>query len=124
MISELEDNQSSYDQAAHLWKQSSFLYMLASYGIIMGSQCAIITLLAQILLPAFGDEIDETFVGWLGFVMLASGCPASVAVGIYLDKTGHYRMVCNSLFIVTALSVGGIYLATDMACLSAVTISW
>ena len=113
----------SADQSIQLWKQGKFIYMLGSYCIIMGAQCAIITLLAQILIPPFKHVIDEKHVGLLGAAMLFVGFPASIAVGYYLDQTLKYRRVCTSLSILTALSVLCLYISSELEFLTGVIIS-
>ena len=107
-----------------LWRQPSFYYMLASYGIIMGVQCSVITLLAQILMPPFQDTIDESFVGWLGFIMLVIGFPASCIIGHYLDQTLRYRLVSNFLTVCMALSGIGLYGSIEFDSLIGVSVSW
>ncbi|KAI7876860.1 MFS general substrate transporter [Lichtheimia hyalospora FSU 10163] len=106
-----------------LWRQPSFYYMLASYGIIMGVQCSVITLLAQILMPPFQDTIDESFVGWLGFIMLVIGFPASCIIGHYLDQTLRYRLVSNFLTVCMALSGIGLYGSIEFDSLIGVSVS-
>ncbi|KAI8644278.1 major facilitator superfamily domain-containing protein [Parasitella parasitica] len=113
----------SADQSFILWKEKKFLYMLGSYCIIMGAQCAIITLLAQILIPPFKHFIDEKLVGLLGATMLFVGFPASIAVGFYLDQTLKYRRVCTSLSILTAVSVLCLYLSCEFGFLAGVIVS-
>lgn len=114
----------SADQSSQLWKQKGFIYMLAAYAIIMGAQCAIITLLAQILIPPFKQLIGEKHVGILGAVMLFVGFPASISVGYYLDKTLKYRKVCTLLSALTTLSVLGLYVSTEARFFQGVVISW
>lgn len=97
--------------------------MLGSYCIIMGAQCAIITLLAQILIPPFKQVIDEKLVGLLGAAMLFVGFPASIGVGYYLDQTLKYRSVCILLSMVTAVSVLCLYLASEFQYLTGVVAS-
>ncbi|CAO0797890.1 unnamed protein product [Mucor circinelloides] len=113
----------SADQSFRLWKEQKFIYMLGSYCIIMGAQCAIITLLAQILIPPFKHVIDETLVGLLGAAMLFVGFPASIAVGYYLDQTLQYRRVCTLLSMLTAISVLCLYLSSEFEYLTGVVIS-
>ncbi|CAO3655763.1 unnamed protein product [Mucor hiemalis] len=113
----------SSDQASLLWKQKSFIYMLGAYTIIMGAQCAIITLLAQILIPPFKNLIDEKLVGLLGALMLFVGFPASISVGYYLDRTLRYSRVCVMLSAFTAASVLGLYVSTEAGFLPGVVIS-
>jgi hypothetical protein len=120
----LANEVNSSDQLSQLWKQRGFIYMLGAYTIIMGAQCAIITLLAQILIPPFKNQIDEKLVGLLGAVMLFVGFPASISVGYYLDQTLKYSRVCTILSAVTAFSVLGLYLSTETGFLSGVVISW
>ena len=114
----------AYDQAKVLWSHRSFFHMLFSYGIVNGGQCALVTLLAQILLPSFQDQADEGYVGYVGFMMLLAGIPASWIVGIYLDRTFQYRITCNALSILSSLSVAGIYIAIELQYLPAVTFNW
>ncbi|KAI7860866.1 major facilitator superfamily domain-containing protein [Circinella umbellata] len=111
----------AYDQAKVLWSNRSFFHMLFSYGVVNGGQCALITLLAQILLPSFQNQADEGYVGYVGFMMLLAGIPASWIVGIYLDRTFQYRITCNALSILSSLSVAGIYIAIELQYLPAVT---
>jgi cyanate permease len=98
--------------------------MLISYGAIMGAQCAIITLLAQILIPPFKDQIDEKQIGMLGALMLFVGFPASIGFGYYLDNTLKYRKVCTLLSLLTAFSVVGLYLSAELKLKTGVVISW
>lgn len=114
----------SADQSLQLWKQKSFIYMLGAYTIIMGAQCTIITLLAQILIPPFKHVIDEKHIGLLGAIMLFVGFPASISVGYYLDRTLKYRKVCTILAVLTALSVLGLYMSTEAEFLTGVVMSW
>lgn len=115
---------SSADQSSQLWKEKRFIYMLISYGVIMGAQCAIITLLAQILIPPFKDQIGEKHIGMLGALMLFVGFPASIGFGYYLDKTLKYRKVCTLLSLLTAFSVVGLYLSAELKLKTGVVISW
>ncbi|KAI9493642.1 major facilitator superfamily domain-containing protein [Zychaea mexicana] len=114
----------AYEQAKVLWSHRSFYHLLLSYGIINGGQCALVTLLAQVLLPSFQDgpsAIDEGYIGWVGFMMLLAGIPASWAVGFYLDRTFQYRVTCNALAILSSLSIAGMYVAIELQYLPAVT---
>ncbi|KAF1797742.1 major facilitator superfamily domain-containing protein [Mucor lusitanicus] len=113
----------SAGQSSRLWKEKKFIYMLGSYCIIMGAQCTIITLLAQILIPPFKQVIDEKLVGLLGAAMLFVGFPASIGVGYYLDQTLKYRSVCILLSMVTAVSVLCLYLASEFQYLTGVVAS-
>ncbi|KAI7907462.1 major facilitator superfamily domain-containing protein [Cokeromyces recurvatus] len=119
MINELN----SSEQAAQLWKQKKFIYMLGSYGIIMGAQCTIITLLAQILIPPFQHVIDEKHIGLLGAIMLLVGFPASILVGYYLDRTLRYKQACTLLCIMTAFSVLGLFISCQYKLFKGVILS-
>jgi cyanate permease len=124
MVYSMMNEVNSADQSVQLWKQKSFIYMLGAYTIIMGAQCAIITLLAQILIPPFKHVIDEEHVGLLGAIMLFVGFPASISVGYYLDRTLKYSEVCIILSVFTALSVLGLYMSTEAGFLIGVVVSW
>lgn len=98
--------------------------MLGAYGIIMGGQCAIITLLAQILLPPFHPRIDEKYVGVLGALMLFSGSVVSIWVGHYLDRTLKYRKSCTLLALFSALTCLGLSISIALDSLTGVVITW
>ncbi|KAI8971927.1 major facilitator superfamily domain-containing protein [Mycotypha africana] len=110
-------------KSSKLWKQGSFIHMILSYSIIMAAQCAIITLLAQILIPPLGAMIDEKHVGMLGTLMLFVGFPASICVGIYLDRTLEYRKTCNILSMMAALSTLGLSLSIEFDSLIGIVLS-
>ncbi|CEG71858.1 hypothetical protein RMATCC62417_07518 [Rhizopus microsporus] len=113
----------STEQAIKLWKQKDFIYMLGAYSIIMGGQCAIITLLAQILIPPFHLQMNEKYVGILGAVMLFGGSFASISTGYYLDKTLKYRKSCTLLSLLSAFTILGLYIATEVQSLVGVVIT-
>ncbi|KAI8986581.1 major facilitator superfamily domain-containing protein [Pilobolus umbonatus] len=114
---------SSINQSVFLWKQRKFLYMVTSYGIVMGAQCAIITLLAQILIPPFRDSLDEKHIGLLGAAMLFIGFPASIIVGCYLDHTLRYKNTLRTLFVLTAISILMLYASIEYSYLIGVVVS-
>ncbi|CAO3702485.1 unnamed protein product [Rhizopus stolonifer] len=113
----------SSEQSIKLWKQKEFICMLGAYGIIMGGQCAIITLLAQILLPPFHPRIDEKYVGVLGALMLFGGSVVSIWVGHYLDKTLKYRKSCTLLAFFSALTCLGLSISITLDSLTGVVIT-
>ncbi|KAI7870384.1 major facilitator superfamily domain-containing protein [Spinellus fusiger] len=106
-----------------LWRQKTFVYLAIAYAIIMGAQCAIITLLAQIILSPFQGRVDMRYVGLLGSMMLLVGVISSIAVGYCLDRTRNYRSVCNRLFFFTCLSVVGLGLAIEFTSILGMVIS-
>ncbi|KAI8373915.1 major facilitator superfamily domain-containing protein [Blakeslea trispora] len=110
-------------QALRLLKEKRFIYMLISYSIIMGSQCTIITLLAQILIPPFRTVMDEQYIGLLGALMLFLGVPASILGGYYLDKTAQYSEVCTLLSAVAAASTLGLYFSCEIGSVIGVVLS-
>ncbi|OBZ91842.1 putative MFS-type transporter C09D4.1 [Choanephora cucurbitarum] len=117
-------NTNSVDQQAlRLWKEKRFIYMLISYSIIMGAQCTIITLLAQILIPPFRTFMDEQYIGLLGALMLFVGVPASIFGGYYLDKTAQYSQVCTLLSTVAATSTLGLYFSCEIGSVIGVVLS-
>lgn len=98
--------------------------MLIAYGAIMGSQCAVITLIAQILLPPFTGIIDENDIGLLSAITLTVGVPGSIIVGHYLDKTKKYSKVCNMLITFTTISLFTLYLSIEYEFYFGVVVSW
>lgn len=114
----------SAEQSIKLWKQKEFIYMIGAYGIIMGGQCAIITLLAQILIPPFHLVMNEKYIGVLGAMMLLGGSIASISVGYYLDKTLKYRKSCTLLALFSALTSLGLSVSIEASSLAGVVITW
>ncbi|KAL0082964.1 major facilitator superfamily domain-containing protein [Phycomyces blakesleeanus] len=119
----IQNEASSSEQIAELWKQWPFIYMLVAYAISMGAQCTVVTLLAQIIMPPFEGRVDERYIGLLGSMMLLVGALASVFTGYYLDRTHEYRRVCNMLFFITCLSGLGLSVATEQRSLSGIVVS-
>ncbi|KAG1057630.1 hypothetical protein G6F46_002932 [Rhizopus delemar] len=109
------------EQSAKLLKQKDFIYILAAFGIVMGGQCAIATLLAQIIIPPL--HVDETFIGLLGSAMLFAGSFASVLAGYYLDKTLKYRELSRSLSLIIALTLVGLLTSIEIGSLAGVVIA-
>ncbi|ORZ18146.1 major facilitator superfamily domain-containing protein [Absidia repens] len=107
------DNSHGVSPTAKLFKEKNFKYLLLAYGVIFGAQCAIITLIDQVLLPPFADIISEGDVGLLSCATLSIGVPGSILVGHYLDKTKKYRHVCNILSLLTTLSLIALYLSIE-----------
>ncbi|KAI8093232.1 major facilitator superfamily domain-containing protein [Halteromyces radiatus] len=96
-----------------LFKEKNFILLLLSYGVIFGAQCAIITLIDQILLPPFTGIIVENDVGILSCVTLFVGVLGSILVGHYLDNTKKYRLVCGTLSILTSFSMIVLYISIE-----------
>lgn len=91
---------------------------------MLGAQCAIITLIDQVLLPPFTGIISEGDVGLLSCTTLSIGVPGSILVGHYLDKTKKYRAVCNILSFFTTLSLIALYLSIEYKYVIGVVCSW
>ncbi|CAO3614361.1 unnamed protein product [Cunninghamella echinulata] len=96
-----------------LFKEKNFIYMLIAYGAIMGAQCSVITLIAQILLPPFSGILNENDIGLLAAITLSVGVPGSIIVGHYLDKTKKYSKVCNILVTFTTISIFSLYISIE-----------
>lgn len=107
-----------------LLKQKDFICLLLVCGILMGGQCAIISLLAQIFLPPFYGLMDEKYVGILGSVMLAVGSIASLCVGCYLDRTPKYKELSRFLSLTATLTVMGLFVCIELGSLIGAIISW
>ncbi|KAG1471252.1 hypothetical protein G6F56_002232 [Rhizopus delemar] len=106
-----------------LLKQKDFICLLLVCGILMGGQCAIISLLAQIFLPPFYGLMDEKYVGILGSVMLAVGSIASLCVGCYLDRTPKYKELSRFLSLTATLTVMGLFVCIELGSLIGAIIS-
>ncbi|KAJ9088844.1 Feline leukemia virus subgroup C receptor- protein 2 [Entomophthora muscae] len=90
-----------------LSKTPGFLLLATCYGLLVGSQYAVQTLLTSIILPVFVDK-SEVEIGWLGFWLLISGILASLICGLYLDYSKRYisfTLICYSITILSLLSM-------------------
>ncbi|KAI9282021.1 major facilitator superfamily domain-containing protein [Umbelopsis sp. AD052] len=96
-------NAFSKQEAMALFKQRNFITLLISFGMVMGAQCAIFSLLAEILAPPFDLE-DNVAVGWLGSAMLLIGVPPSLLIGKLLDATHQYKLICRILYTTVIIS--------------------
>jgi predicted MFS family arabinose efflux permease len=94
----------SKEETIALFKQKDFIALLISFGMVMGAQCAIFSLLAEILSPSFDLE-NNTAVGLLGSIMLLIGVPPSILIGKLIDATHRYRSICQILYGSVLLSV-------------------
>ncbi|KAI9295638.1 MFS general substrate transporter [Neoconidiobolus thromboides FSU 785] len=83
-----------------------------SYGLFIGVQYAVQTLISIIVLPVFLDT-DESQVGWLGFWMLIAGIITSVVACYFLDRIPHYFTVSLTLFVLTVVSLLAINLSLE-----------
>ncbi|KAI8338417.1 major facilitator superfamily domain-containing protein [Chlamydoabsidia padenii] len=106
-----------------LFKEKNFIYLLLAYGAIFGAQCAIITLIDQILLPPFSHIINEDDIGLLSCITLSIGVPGSILVGHYLDKTKRYHYICSILSIMTTISLISLYLSIEFKLFKGVIVS-
>ncbi|KAH8550573.1 major facilitator superfamily domain-containing protein [Umbelopsis sp. PMI_123] len=97
-------NAFSKQEAIVLFKQRNFITLLISFGMVMGAQCAVFSLLAEILSPSFDLE-DNIAIGWLGSVMLLVGVPPSLLIGKLIDVTHGYMTICRILYGSVIVSV-------------------
>ncbi|CAG8484182.1 12579_t:CDS:2 [Ambispora gerdemannii] len=81
-----------------------FLLLSTSFGIIIGAQYAVSTLLAQMVVPVF-SMYDESQVGLLGFSIVIAGVIGSLLIGFYLDYSFAYRNTCRVLYIGATISL-------------------
>ncbi|KAI9253142.1 major facilitator superfamily domain-containing protein [Sporodiniella umbellata] len=98
---------------AKIWKQKTFMYLLGVFGITAGGQCAIVSLLAQILLPPFGHLLDEQHVGLLGAMTVIIGSIGTIWAGYYLDKTRKYVQLNRLMCWISAFTIFGLLVAIE-----------
>ncbi|CAL4069882.1 unnamed protein product, partial [Meganyctiphanes norvegica] len=97
---ENETEQGSYIQSIiRLLKNKHYLLLLISYGMNAAAFYAISTLLSQIFLIHFPGE--EENAGRIGLVLVLSGMCGSIVCGVILDKTGKFKMVTLSVYIMS-----------------------
>ncbi|KAL1919280.1 uncharacterized protein VTP21DRAFT_1972 [Calcarisporiella thermophila] len=73
-----------------------FVSLMISYGIIIGAQYAVTTLISEIF-AIFGREVERT-LGILGFSLVVIGVASSLVVSVYLDRTNSHKPVCRWLY--------------------------
>ncbi|XP_050512594.1 uncharacterized MFS-type transporter C09D4.1-like isoform X1 [Diabrotica virgifera virgifera] len=95
-----------------LLQSKSFLLHNLCYACNVGIYCSIGTLLNQLILSYFPGEQEEA--GRMGLVMILTGMVGSILTGIVLDKTHKYKETAFIIFVLTALSLGGLTLALEM----------
>ncbi|ORX89469.1 MFS general substrate transporter [Basidiobolus meristosporus CBS 931.73] len=93
--------------------QWSFILLFMAYGIVVGGQYAVSTLLAQIILPMH-PTYTESAIGQIGFWFIIAGVVSSILCGLYLDQTYRYREMCRFLFVGTLLSLLGFHLIVEL----------
>jgi FLVCR family feline leukemia virus subgroup C receptor-related protein len=96
-----------------LLKNTNYVMLAVTYGLIAGGYYAFSTLLNQIVLSYFpGDDVT---VGWVGVVIVLAGMVGSVACGAWLDWTKMFRV---TLIAVYGLTFVGMLLFTFTLSLS------
>ncbi|KAK9764621.1 Feline leukemia virus subgroup C receptor- protein 2, variant 2 [Basidiobolus ranarum] len=105
-----------------LLSNSSFILLFMAYGIVVGGQYAVSTLLAQIILPMH-PTYTETAIGQIGFWFIIVGVISGILCGLYLDKTYKYKEMCRFLFVGTLLSFLGFHLIVEFGTFTLVFIS-
>lgn len=101
-----------------LLKTPGFILLATCYGLLVGSQYVVQTLLTSIILPVFIDK-SEIEIGWLGFWLLISGILASLVCGLYLDYSKKYisfslvfsSIAISSLLVMNIALERGVYWA-------------
>jgi hypothetical protein len=91
--------------------------------MVMGAQCAVFSLLAQILSPSFELE-DNVAVGLLGSVMLLIGVLPSILIGKLLDATHRYMLICRLLYVSVLVSVIALTVAAGLEWFTLAVAAW
>ncbi|KAG9302517.1 hypothetical protein G9A89_007221 [Geosiphon pyriformis] len=82
------------------FKNWPFLLLATAYGIVIGAQYALSTLLSQIIVPVY----NESKVGFLGFSIVVAGVFGSFLIGIYLDYTFAFKKACRVIYLGALIS--------------------
>ncbi|CAH8618496.1 unnamed protein product [Schistosoma haematobium] len=86
-----------------LFKNTPFILLFISYGILTGVYYAVGTLLNSILLGYF---TNSNLSGWAGFTMIIAGIFGSVITGVILDKTKKFKLITCIIYILSLLFMG------------------
>ncbi|KAI7898699.1 major facilitator superfamily domain-containing protein [Cokeromyces recurvatus] len=68
----------------------NFLFIMFSFGILCGLASAFTSLLTQIVNP-YG--INNEKAGYLGAAFIVSGLIGATITGLYIDRTGHHKII-------------------------------
>ncbi|KAG5506404.1 hypothetical protein JKF63_05907 [Porcisia hertigi] len=88
-----------------LFRRRDFVFLLGAFSISMGSVWTYASVLAQILEP-FGVEND--LVGIIGALNIVVGTVAAYLVGLWVDRTRHYKYPLLACFIGSVLCCIGL----------------
>lgn len=113
----------SKEETLTLFRQPSFVLLLLSFAMVMGAQCAVFSLLAQILSPSFELE-NNVAVGLLGSVMLLIGVLPSILIGKLLDATHRYMLICRLLYASVLASIIALTVSAGLAWFTLAVAAW
>ncbi|XP_065215548.1 heme transporter FLVCR2-like [Planococcus citri] len=118
-----KDSSSALDDFLKMLSSKSFILMLLSYGIHIGIFCSHATLLNQVFLEYFPEDVKHA--GIIGSLMVFFGLVGAIAGGLYLDwkhlfkATTLFLYVCSTICLILyafALTSKNLYLVYGIAC--------
>ncbi|ESO84076.1 hypothetical protein LOTGIDRAFT_155394 [Lottia gigantea] len=86
-----------------LIQQPSFIFISISYGLITGVYFAIETLLNNIILYYYQNEVVNA--SRIGLVIILAGIVSSILAGLWLDKFKTYKRTSVALYWLSTLSM-------------------
>lgn len=96
-----ENNESYKGKAAYATRD--FTYLVLSYGINVGVFYAISTVLNQMVIISFKDQVD--LAGKMGLLIVLSGMVGSVVCGQLLDRTHAYKLIIVMIYLFSLISM-------------------
>ncbi|XP_065186344.1 solute carrier family 49 member A3-like [Sycon ciliatum] len=89
---------------AQLFRNKTFLFMMAMWSVSIGNFNVFITLIQQMLCP-YG--YSDKFTGWCGAAMSLTGLVGAAIMSIYLDRTKKFVSTLKFCYVFALLSMTG-----------------
>ncbi|KAJ7407031.1 Feline leukemia virus subgroup C receptor-related protein 1 [Willisornis vidua] len=94
----------SYKQSiTNLFKNTAFVLLLISYGIMTGAFYSVSTLLNQMILTHY--EGEEVNAGRIGLTLVVAGMVGSIICGLWLDYTKTYKQTTLIVYILSFIGL-------------------
>ncbi|XP_072503974.1 choline/ethanolamine transporter FLVCR1 [Notamacropus eugenii] len=94
----------SYKQSImNLFKNTPFVLLLISYGIMTGAFYSVSTLLNQMILTY--HEGEEVSAGLIGLTLVVAGMVGSIFCGLWLDYTKSYKQTTLIVYILSFIGM-------------------
>ncbi|KAB0798372.1 hypothetical protein PPYR_09365 [Photinus pyralis] len=101
--SKIEKDKGFLEMAKIIVSNRTNIFLIISFGIVIGLLLTISTLLNQIILKHYHDGREDA--GFIGLVMVLSGMVGTLSCGVILDRYGKFQQAALLLSILGACSM-------------------